>query len=150
VRKRNGLAIGISQALYLSDAAGDAPAAWFFTRRREAMSASAEPRPEQTFFADPALDRLMGVVMALATEVYVLRDRLRALEARLAESGTLRPGALDADPSPEELAASAAEREAFVANLLEPLLGLEASKSLPPDAPHGRSLLDPAPAREKR
>ena len=30
---------------------------------------------EQTFFEDPALDRAFGVVMALATEVYVLRNR---------------------------------------------------------------------------
>jgi hypothetical protein len=37
-------------------------------------------RPEQTFFADPALDRLYGVVWALATEVYVLRDRVGLLE----------------------------------------------------------------------
>ena len=36
-------------------------------------------RPEQTFFPDPAIDRELGVVMALATEVYVLRDRTRAL-----------------------------------------------------------------------
>ena len=35
---------------------------------------------EQTFFEDPALDRAFGVVMALATEVYVLRNRQRALE----------------------------------------------------------------------
>ena len=40
-------------------------------------------RPEQTFFDDPALDRAFGVVMALATEVYVQRDRLRALERQL-------------------------------------------------------------------
>ena len=37
-----------------------------------------KPRPEQVFFADPAIDRMMGVVMALAGEVYVLRDRVRA------------------------------------------------------------------------
>jgi len=30
---------------------------------------------EQIFFNDPALDRAFGVVMALATEVYVLKDR---------------------------------------------------------------------------
>ena len=41
--------------------------------------AKVERGPEQSFFADPALDRAMGVIMALATEVYVLRDRLRAL-----------------------------------------------------------------------
>ena len=34
--------------------------------------------PEQTFFPDPALDRAFGVVMALAQEVWVLRDRVAA------------------------------------------------------------------------
>ena len=38
---------------------------------------------EQTFFEDPALDRAFGVVMALATEVYVLRNRQKALERLL-------------------------------------------------------------------
>ncbi|HEY7608303.1 MAG TPA: hypothetical protein VIF14_03650 [Alphaproteobacteria bacterium] len=98
--------------------------------------------PEQTFFADPALDRAMGVIMALATEVYVLRDRLEALEAKLAESGVVAKAALDAEPSPEALAAAARERAAFVAHLLEPLLGEAASKALPADAPHARSRLD--------
>jgi len=101
-----------------------------------------ERGPEQTFFADPALDRAMGVIMALATEVYVLRDRLRALEAALTERGVMPKDALGAEPAPEALAASAADRAAFVAHLLEPLLGEAASKSLPADAPYARSRLD--------
>jgi hypothetical protein len=98
--------------------------------------------PEQTFFADPALDRAMGVIMALATEVYVLRDRLRALENELAARGIVRKDALEAEPVPEALASAAADRAAFVAHLLEPLLDQAASKSLPPDAPYARSRLD--------
>jgi hypothetical protein len=86
-----------------------------------------EPRPEQTFFSDPALDRAFGVVMALATEVYVLRDRLAALEAQLAARGLLDRAALDAEPSPEELAARAADRDAFVAHLMQHLLGQQVS-----------------------
>jgi hypothetical protein len=85
-------------------------------------------RPEQTFFADPALDRAFGVVMALATEVYVLRDRLAALEGQLAARGLLDPAALNAEPSAEEQAARAADRDAFVAHLLAPLAGEAASK----------------------
>jgi hypothetical protein len=104
--------------------------------------ADAQRGPEQTFFADPALDRALGVIMALATEVYILRDRLGALEAKLAESGVVAKGALDAEPSSEALAAAARDRAAFVAHLLEPLLGEAASKSLPLDAPHARSMLD--------
>lgn len=85
-------------------------------------------RPEQTFFEDPALDRAFGVVMALATEVYVLRDRVRALESLLSEQGVIEEGALDAEPSPEAMARTAADRDAFVAHLMENLLGRQASK----------------------
>lgn len=89
------------------------------------------PRPEQTFFADPALDRAFGVVMALATEVYVLRDRLAALEAQLAARGALDRAALAAEPPPEERAARAADRDAFVAHLMHNLLGEQQSKGAP-------------------
>jgi hypothetical protein len=87
-----------------------------------------EPRPEQTFFADPALDRAFGVVMALATEVFVLRDRLAALEGQLAARGLLDRAALDAEPSPEEIAARAADRDAFVEHLMQHLLGRQVAK----------------------
>ncbi len=89
-----------------------------------------QPNTEQVFFEDPALDRALGVVLSLATEVYVLRDRLRAMEARLVESGALAPNALDAEPSAEELAASAVDRDAFVAHLMQNLTGLEQSKGV--------------------
>lgn len=84
-------------------------------------------RPEQTFFEDEALDRAFGVVMALATEVYVLRDRLSALEDLLERGGVLDRDALSAEPSPEERAARAADRDAFVAGLMQNLLGEQQS-----------------------
>ena len=86
------------------------------------------PRAEQTFFEDPAIDRVLGLTMALASEVYVLRDRLRALEAHLAETGVVAPEALDAEPGPDEIARNAADRDAFVAHLMGNLLGEQASK----------------------
>lgn len=92
------------------------------------MSAHTTGRPEQTFFEDPALDRAFGVVMALATEVYVLRDRVRALETALANSGAIDAEALAAEPGPEEVAAAAADRDAFVAHLMGNLLGEQVSK----------------------
>jgi hypothetical protein len=104
--------------------------------------ANARRDPEQAFFADPALDRAMGVIMALATEVYVLRDRLGALEAELERRGIVPKAALDAEPTPESIAAASADRATFVAHLLEPLLGEAASKALPATAPHARSVLD--------
>ena len=53
------------------------------------MAERGPARPEQTFFPASALDRAFGVVMALATEVQVLRDRVCALEAALAKSGQI-------------------------------------------------------------
>ena len=88
------------------------------------------PRPEQTFFADPSLDRAMGVLMALATEVYVMRDRQCALERLLATRGVLDAAELDAEPAAAEAAALAADREAFVAHLMSSVLGVQASKGM--------------------
>ena len=90
--------------------------------------ASAGARPEQGFFDDPAIDRAFGVVMALATEVYVLRDRLAAVERLLDRKGVLARAELDREPEPDEALAGEAERTAFVAGLMEPLLGRQASK----------------------
>ena len=84
-------------------------------------------RPEQTFFEDEALDRAFGVVMALATEVYVLRDRLTALERQLERDGVLDREAVSAEPTDEERAASKADRDAFVAGLMQNLLGRQQS-----------------------
>ena len=92
--------------------------------------------PEQTFFPDPALDRAFGVVMALATEVWVLRDRMHAIEAQLAERGCLDLEKLAREPERDERAAEreperderAAEREAFVSHLLQNLLGVQQAK----------------------
>lgn len=88
-----------------------------------------KPRPEQVFFDDPAVDRMMGVVMALAGEVYVLRDRVRCLEAVLTGQGVLGPGALDAFESTQEQArADAQDRDAFVAHLMDNLLGRQSAR----------------------
>lgn len=81
--------------------------------------------PEQTFFPDPALDRAFGVVMALAQEVWVLRDRVAAIEAQLAERGVLQLEQLNQEPAGD---ARAAERDAFVAHLLQSLLGVQQAK----------------------
>ena len=83
---------------------------------------------EQTFFEDPALDRAFGVVMALATEVYVLRDRQRALERLLEDNGIIASGALDAEPSDQERIDSAEDRKAFTKGLMINLLGKQKSK----------------------
>ena len=97
-----------------------------------AAAQSFTPRPEQTFFADAAIDRAMGVIMALATEVYVMRDRQFALERLLAAQGVVDVAELDAEPAAAEAAAAAADREAFVAHLMSSVLGMQASKGMTP------------------
>ena len=84
-------------------------------------------RAEQQFFDDPAVDRLMGVLMALATEHYVLRDRYRALEGQLAAAGKIDVAALDDQPGASELGANRQDRDEFVNALLQPLLGEQQS-----------------------
>lgn len=84
-------------------------------------------RAEQNFFADPALDRVFGVVMALATEVWVLKDRQAALERALLARGLVPAELLGAEPDEAERRAMAAEREAFVAHLMDNMLGRQVS-----------------------
>jgi hypothetical protein len=82
-------------------------------------------RPEQVFFDDPAVDGLMGVLMSLATDHYVLRDRVQVLERQLVKSGHVEAAALEAAPTPEETAAANDDAAAFANELLRPLLGLQ-------------------------
>ena len=89
------------------------------------------PLPEQTFFEDPAIDRAFAVTMALATEVWVLKDRVMALEAALADSGVVDPAMLAVEPDNDERATHESERQAFVAGLLDNLTGRQASAGAP-------------------
>ncbi len=69
-------------------------------------------------FDDATIDRLMGTVLALAGEVYVLRDRVQALEEVLEQTRILQPGTIERlQLSPERQAALAPRREAFFAHL---------------------------------
>lgn len=82
-----------------------------------------EIRAEQTFFQDPAIDRLVGTVIALAAEVYVLRDRVGRLECR--------PASKEQAPSTEAGATdTSADRERFVAHILAPLLGTQQTRGM--------------------
>ncbi|MGH8766174.1 MAG: hypothetical protein ACRET8_10705 [Burkholderiales bacterium] len=88
------------------------------------------PQAEQTFFADPAIDRLLGMLFSLSAELHVLRDRVALLESALAERGVVDLGKLDATVPEGALEARlAAERTALVRHLLEGLPGRLASRS---------------------
>lgn len=88
------------------------------------------PQAEQNFFADPAIDRLLGIVFSLSAELHVLRDRLALLESALAERGVVDRARLDeAVPEGAFEAQLGAARAALVRHILEGLPGRLASKS---------------------
>ena len=75
------------------------------------------------FLDDPNLDKVMKVVMALAREAYVTRDRMQLIEKKLAEQGLLSSDQLDRfEPTPEEQAEIHRKRDEFIANLLGPIV----------------------------
>jgi hypothetical protein len=91
--------------------------------------------PDLAFFPDPHVDRVLGVVMELAGEVYALRERLDTVERLLTERGVLVDEELEHyQLSPEDRAARLAEREAFVSRLLAPMT-YEADSPAPPYQP---------------
>ena len=88
--------------------------------------------PDLTFYPDPNVDRVLGVVMELAAEVYVLRDRVQTLEAVLVSSGALDRGELETyQPSESERAARLASRDALIARILGPMTAHSESPSPP-------------------
>jgi len=67
-------------------------------------------------------DRLMGMVLALTSEMAVLRERIDTLERALAEAGALAEGAVEAF-SPDAAAAAArdAMRQRLIAKIMKPV-----------------------------
>ncbi|MEA5501836.1 hypothetical protein VB735_01720 [Halotia wernerae UHCC 0503] len=95
---------------------------------------SADSVPEQTFFEDPAIDRAVAMIMTLAAELAVAKDRLRAMEVLLVRQGALQPDALDAyQPDAEEAKKLAADRDAFARQIVEAVKGTQASLGAPAD-----------------
>ncbi len=73
----------------------------------------------QTYFNDPAVDRLAEMVLDLAAATWTVMDRQRILEWQLQRSGQLQPGQLDDyRPTEEEERELSAERNAFMSRLL--------------------------------
>ena len=69
-------------------------------------------------FEDPAMDILLGIVVSLANEVYVLRDRLRIIEKMLEAEGTISRADVEAyKPTPEEEEEIRKDNDAFIARL---------------------------------
>ncbi len=72
---------------------------------------------------DPAVDRVMKVVVALARETYVLKDRLGIVERKLDAKGVLTRADLESfKPTPEEEKEILAACDAFVEEVLSPIV----------------------------
>lgn len=82
------------------------------------MSRKAKGR-RPTFFDDSENDKLLAIVMALAGEVSVMRDRLDTVERLAERAGVLTQTAIEQHlPDAATTAAREAWRAAFVARLL--------------------------------
>jgi len=74
------------------------------------------------FFDDPAVDKILNMVVVLGSEVWTLRERLAALEAIQIRQGSLASGDLDAHEfSPDDEARLAGERKEFIDSLFRVL-----------------------------
>jgi hypothetical protein len=72
------------------------------------------------YLADPIQDALVNMVMELAAQVWVNRERMSALETVLEERGDLPADAVESyRPSPQRAVQLRAERDQFVADILK-------------------------------
>jgi hypothetical protein len=71
------------------------------------------------FHAEPAIDRLVAMVLALTRENSILRDRFDTLEILAEQAGWLQPGAIDAYVAPLDVRQRReASREAMIGRVL--------------------------------
>jgi predicted nucleic acid-binding Zn-ribbon protein len=71
------------------------------------------------FFADRDVERLLNVVMALAQEVSVMRERLDTVERLLGKKGVLTRADIDAfEPSKAEAEERGVATQEFIARIL--------------------------------
>jgi hypothetical protein len=71
------------------------------------------------FLDDPAVERVMSVAMAVATELSVARERIDTLERLLVQRGVLQAGDIDAfEPDAQALAARDAWGREYIARVL--------------------------------
>ena len=75
-----------------------------------------------TFYAEPGVDQLYGIVTALAAELWAARERIDTLERVLEQSGAIPPDAVEGfAPGPELAARRQQEREAFIQRVFQVL-----------------------------
>ena len=100
--------------------------------------------PELQLFQDPSTDRMAQMLLVMAAELHVLRDRVKCMEFLLTERGVLDAAQVDQFvPSPDQAQVLQTERDAFVSHLFEVMDGRAKSTSgrgnplVPPTPGHG-------------
>ena len=84
------------------------------------------------WLGDPMLDRMMNVIMGLAEELYVTRDRLRVMEQVLEGRGALNRGELDQwQPDNRQQDEILRDRDAFIQAILSRALDQPQKESEP-------------------
>jgi hypothetical protein len=75
-------------------------------------------RPQ--YFDDPAIDKLAAIVVELAAQVWVLKDRERILEMQLEKKGQISRADIDYyQPTDEEQDEIRKERDQFISRLFK-------------------------------
>lgn len=95
------------------------------TKKAQKASGASKPFPRTAkgrrpyFFDDPNVDKLLAMLMALAGEVSVLRDRLDTYERLATEQKWATEANIEAyEPSPEIKAERAARRGEYVSRIM--------------------------------
>ena len=104
------------------------------------------------FFADPAIDKVLNMVVVLASEVWTLRERLMAMEAIQVTRGGLKAGEIDRfEFKSEDEANLAAQRKEYIDSLFRVLAEQvdEARRSQPAAKPAAKSARKSAPRKKK-
>ncbi len=71
-----------------------------------------------SFFADPAMDRLIAAFLDLASETWVLAERVATLEDMMVESGRPRAAIDFHQPDAESMERRERTRDAFIGRVL--------------------------------
>lgn len=92
------------------------------TKRYKSVLTGPVTTTEPEFLHDIGMDRMVGAFVALASEVYILRDRLGALETVLANNKTIAEDAIEAlEETPEQSQARQDDVQRFVTRVLSEL-----------------------------
>ena len=92
------------------------------TKRYKSVLTGPVTTTEPAFLHDIGMDRMVGAFVALSSEVYILRDRLAALETVLANNKTMAADAIEAlEETPDQSKARQEDAQRFVTRVLSEL-----------------------------